>query len=180
MRIHIEWISPGVPTSRRSYGYRTSRRACRAWLLALLPVFTAAGIAAQEYAPNERELRSMYCIEVIRAEIDLQHHLISVSDDAANGATTPELRQQWINTSSELLQGLAKLESTLYRLQVYLLPRIQALDSSALASAIRQGDSDSEACSVSCSDSALLDRVTACKNPTWLPSAAAGPETPAL
>lgn len=44
----------------------------------------------------------MYCVEVIRAEIDLQQHMISASVDAAGRATTPELRQQWIDTSAEL------------------------------------------------------------------------------
>jgi hypothetical protein len=174
MRIHIEWLVFCAPTPRRSWAYRTRGCRRRAWLLATLPVFTA-GVAAQQHAPNEHELRSMYCVEVIRADIELQHHLISASDEAANNAATPELRQQWINTSSELLQELARLEATLYRLQTYMLPRIQTLDSSALVSAIRQGDADSQACSASCSDNALLNSVNACKNPAWLPSVAAAP-----
>ena len=70
----------------------------------------------------------MYCVEVLRVEIDLQRHLISASDAAAASAVTPDLRQQWIDTSAELLQGLAKLEVVRYRLQVYMLPRIRTLD----------------------------------------------------
>jgi len=163
---------------------------CGALLLSALSVSTA--VAAQPQAPSGDELRSMYCVEVLRAEIDLQHHLISASDAAAASAITSELRQQWIDTSSELLQGLAKLEVVRYRLQAYMLPRIPALDSSALATAMRQGDSDfhesrviadncaaecnpgqtsnqqPSACSASCGDKDLLSRVSACHQPTWL------------
>jgi hypothetical protein len=163
-----------------------------AWVLSTLAVVTT-GAAAQQPAAGADEMRSMYCVEVIRAQIDLQRHMISASDDAANSASTPALRQQWIDTTSELLQGLAKLEVTRYRLQAYMLPRMQALDSSALATAIRQGDADFEAsraladrcatecstpqatngpeiCSASCGDSSALTRVSACQNPTWLPA----------
>jgi hypothetical protein len=108
-----------------------------AWVLSTLAVVTT-GAAAQQPAAGADEMRSMYCVEVIRAQIDLQRHMISASDDAANSASTPALRQQWIDTTSELLQGLARLEVTRYRLQAYMLPRMQALDSFALATAIRQ------------------------------------------
>jgi hypothetical protein len=154
-------------------------------------------VAAQQQAPSGDELRSMYCVEVLRAEIDLQRHAISASDAAAASAITPALRQQWIDTSAELLQGLAKLEVVRYRLQAYMLPRIRALDSSALATAMRQGDSDFQdsriiadrcaaecnpgqtsnqqtsnqqpfVCGASCGDKDLLSRVRACDKPTWL------------
>jgi hypothetical protein len=136
----------------------------------------------------------MYCAEVIRAEIGLQHHMISASDDAANSATSAGLRQQWIDgQSSPSCSGL-KAEVVRYRLQVYMLPRIGALDSHALASAIRQGETDFEdsraiadrcavqcdalpatnpppqACGTSCGDNAPLVRLSACENPPWLPA----------
>jgi len=101
----------------------------------------------------------MYCVEVIRAEIDLQQHMISSSVDAAGRASTPELRQQWIDTSAELIQGLAKLEGVLYRLQVHMLPRLHALDSLAVAEAIRQASTESDPGRGSSSE---------CENPTWL------------
>jgi len=155
--------------------------------------WVTAAVAAQQQPPSDDELRSMYCVEVLRAEIDLQHHLISASDAAAASAITPELRQQWIDTSVELLQGLKKLEVARYRLQVYMLPRIPALDSFALATAMRQGNADFEesravadrctvecnspqpanqqppVCSISCGDKTSLSRVSACDKPTWLP-----------
>jgi hypothetical protein len=160
----------------------------------LLCLVSAVGtcVAAQQQAPSDDELRSMYCIEVIRAEVELQRHMISAADEAAGSSAQPAMREQWINTSAELLQGLAKLEQVLYRLQAYMLPRIPALDSLALASAIRQGDADfqesklvanrcavecdalhasdesPQACSGTCGDSALLTRVSECQSPTWL------------
>ena len=161
------------------------------WLFALTACTTS--VRAQQ-APNEDELRSMYCAEVIRAEIGLQHHMISASDDAAGSATSAGLRQQWIDVSAELLQGLARLEVLRYRLQVYMLPRIGALDSHALASAIRQGETDfqdsraiadrcavqcdalpatnppPQACGLSCGENAPLVRLSACENPPWLPA----------
>jgi len=166
---------------------------------AALPLFTlcavnaavAAGVAAPQQ-PSEVELRCMYCVEVLKAEINLQQHMISASDEAANNATSPQVRQQWLDTSSELLQGLARLEGVLNRMQVYLLPRIHTLDPYALATALRQGDTDYEesraiadrcavecgrlqatnelqACSSACGDRALLTRVSACDNAAWLP-----------
>jgi hypothetical protein len=165
------------------------------WAALLLSPLAAAPAlsAAEPRAPNDNELRSMYCVSVVREEIGLQQHLIASSDEAASNAATPELRQQWISTSAELLQRLQKLEGVLGRLQAYMLPRIPALDSLALGTAIRKGDADFQesraiadrcaaqcdaahavneqltSCSSSCSDNALLTRVNACDNPTWLP-----------
>ena len=170
---------------------RGKRMSCAALLLSALSATT--GVAAQQRPPSDDELRSMYCVEVLRAEIDLQHHLLSASDAAAANAVTPELRQQWIDTSVELLQGLAKLEVVRYRLQAYMLPRIPALDSFALATAMREGNADFQesragadrctvecnspqaanqqppVCGISCGDKTSLGRVSVCDKPTWLP-----------
>jgi len=161
--------------------------------LALIALSDSSDLVAQQQAPSDDELRSMYCVEVIRAEIGLQRHLLSSSDAAVSNATTPALRQQWIDTSSELLQGLTRLEVVRYRLQAYMLPRIAALDSLALAAAVRQGDADFQEsragadqcaaecnapqalnqppplCDSACSNRAQLSRVSACETPNWLP-----------
>jgi hypothetical protein len=191
MRTRAKWPSRALATAPWKV-LLTHRASCAALVLSTVSALTT-GVAAQQPAAGADEMRSMYCVEVIRAEIDLQHHMISASDDAANSATTPALRQQWIDTSSELLQGLAKLEALRYRLQAYMLPRMHGLDSFALAAAIREGDADFEAsravadrcaaecatpqltngpqaCSASCGDSGALTRVSACQNPTWLPA----------
>jgi hypothetical protein len=121
---------------------------------------------AQLRAPSDVERRSMYCVEVLRTEIALQHHMISASSEAA-GMAEPETRAQWIDTSAELIARLSKLEAALHRLQAYMLPRTRAVDSLVLASAIRQANVDVEE---SWSNDALLGRVRACENPTWLGS----------
>src|SRR5215467_2207017 len=135
---------------------------CAAVLLGGLSVFPGRGAAQQ--APSGEELRSMYCVEVLRTEITVQQHMISASSVAA-GVGEPALREQWIGTSAELLQRLAKLERALHRLQVYMLPRIPTLDSYPLASAIRQASADVQDASA---NDALLSRVRDCENPTWL------------
>jgi hypothetical protein len=132
----------------------------------LLSALSATGSAtAQPRVPSADELHSMYCVEVLRTEITLQHHMISELSEAA-GVAQPELREQWIDTSAELLQRLAQLEGALYRLQIYMLPRIPTIDSLALASAIRQANADVQE---SWNNDALLLRVAQCENPTWLP-----------
>lgn len=131
-------------------------------LLCALPVFPDNATAQQ--APSEEELHSIYCVEVLRTEVTLQQHMISASSEAA-GMAQPELRAQWIDTSAELLRRLAKLEGALYRLQAYMLPRIPVIDPLALAAAIRQANADVRE---SWSNEALLGRVSACENPSWL------------
>ena len=172
-------------------GCRVRGRQVAPVALALSLVSTSTAVIAQQQPPSGDELRSMYCIEVLRAEIGLQRHLISAADTAAGSAGTLEQRQQWIDTSVELLQGLERLEFVRYRLQTYMLPRIPALDAFSLAEAMRRGYADFQAsravadqcaiecsaphtqqplvCSTSCGDKTTLDRVTACDKPAWLP-----------
>src|SRR5215831_10321415 len=72
---------------------------------------------AQQKPPGNEELRSMYCVSVIRAEITLQQHMIYAADEAAGNASSPEERLRWNTTSAELRTHLAKLEGVLSRLQ---------------------------------------------------------------
>ena len=106
----------------------------------------------------------MYCVEVLRTEITLQQHMISASSEAA-GVGEPAMREQWIDTSAELLQRLAKLERAFDRLRGFMLPRIRTLDSYPLASAIRQANAD---VGDTTGNDALMRRVRDCENPTWL------------
>jgi hypothetical protein len=131
-------------------------------VLSVLSSFTGTA-TAQERAPSDEELHSIYCVEVLRTEITTQDHMISATSEAA-GMAEPQSREQLISTSSELLQRLAQLEGALRRLQVYMLPRIPNLDARALAAAIRQANTDAQG---SWSDEAVLNRVRACENPTW-------------
>lgn len=106
----------------------------------------------------------MYCVEVLRTEIALQQHMISAASEAA-GVGEPAMREQWLDTSAELLQRLAKLERAFDWLRVFMLPRIRTLDSYPLASAIRQANADA---GDTMGNDALMRRVRDCENPTWL------------
>ncbi|HVN46558.1 MAG TPA: hypothetical protein VMT66_15120 [Steroidobacteraceae bacterium] len=138
-------------------------------LLPLLWSFTGEALAQAQppgaQPPSGDELHSMYCVEVLRAEIALQQHMISAATEAAGAAPSP-LREHWIDTSMELLRRLAQLEGTVYRLQLYMLPRIPGVDSLALAAAIRQANADIQE---SWRSETLLSRAAACENPPWLP-----------
>ena len=159
-------MDSSVSAGRRSAMWTTNRSSMVRGivLLSVLCAFTC-NATAQPRAPSDDELHSMYCAEVLRTEITLQHHMISASSEAA-GVGQPELREQRIDTSAELLQGLAKLEGALYRLQLYMLPRIPAIDSLALASAIRQANADVQEPR---SSDASLSRMRACESLAWLP-----------
>jgi hypothetical protein len=135
---------------------------CGAVLLAGLSILPCRASAQQ--APSEQELRSMYCVEVLRTEIALQQHMISAASEAA-GVGEPAMREQWLDTSAELLQRLAKLERAFDWLRVFMLPRIRTLDSYPLASAIRQANADA---GDTMGNDALMRRVRDCENPTWL------------
>lgn len=132
-------------------------------MLASILSVAAGEASAQSRAPSEDEVHSMYCVEVLRTQITLQRHMISELSEAA-GVTPSLSRQEWIDTSAELLQRLEKLEGALYRLQVYMLPRIPALDPAALAAAVRRANAEVPE---SWSNEALLTQVSTCENPTW-------------
>jgi len=158
-------------------GIRPRARRLMAAACGLLLMWESSGDMLAQQLPSADELRSMYCIEVLRAEIGLQRRMISASDVAAGGATSLAQRQEWIDTSAELLHGLQRLELLRYRLQSYMLPRIAALDSFSLADALRRGAADFQAsstvadldCGMSCGGKASLDRVSGCDKPSWLP-----------
>ena len=170
-------------------GARTRSRNRYLAYLAVVALQAARAALAQQ-PPSADELCAMYCVSVLRAEIGLQQHMLAVADDAGNAAGSPAQRQEWRNTGLELLEGLSKLQDTLLRLQGYMLMRIQKLDAYALADALRLGDAEfqasrasvercpgqcaasapeeQQACLAGCTDPALLARLSACDNPTWL------------
>lgn len=175
------------------FGRRARTLAVQALLCASALCTLTPPAVAQQKPPGDGELRSMYCVSVIQAEIGLQQRMISTADEAASNASGAAERQRWYTTSAELRAHLEKLKGVLGRLQAYMLPRIGALDAYALRTAIRQGDEEFElsrtmadrcavvcstqrvpenelqACNAGCSDNALLSRVSACDDPTWLP-----------
>jgi hypothetical protein len=161
-----------------------------AWVCLLL-VSVAQTSAAQDSLPTDAELRSAYCIPVLRWEINLARQADSqLGPDVSD--SPPEQKARTL-----VREGIAKLESTLNRLQLYLLPRIMHRDPVALAAAQNRGEADvrqvqavsdrcvkdcgasnplepsddkKRACLDSCKpDMDLVTRVGACASPTWLP-----------
>jgi hypothetical protein len=141
-----------MDTTRKAAKWPAS---CAVVLAALLSV-SAGQARGQSRVPNEEELHSMYCVEVLRTQIALQQHMISTLSEAA-GVAPSQSRQQWLDTSAELFGQLEKLQGALYRLQAYMLPRIAAIDAAALAAAVRQASAE-----------VPLTEVSACENPSWV------------
>lgn len=166
----------------------------RALSLLAAASFGLVGVAgAQETEPTDVELRSAYCIAVLNADINLTDKLIANSDASVKSAPTPELRQLDLKMNSDLRDGLAKFESALNRLKLYLLPRMVSRDPIAITAAMNRGQADIHevmamadrcgakcarpgqtpdqiaACDTSCFDKDLMARVEACVSPIWLP-----------
>jgi hypothetical protein len=148
----------------------------RWWGLVIAPL-TAVGLAQSDSLPSDGELRSAYCIPVLKWQITQAKSIAAV----ANAADGPR-------------NDLPQLESALNRLQLYLLPRIAYRDPVSLMGAQKRGEADTQelesmtqrcsarclgadkgnheqqgACWNSCADSGLIDRMRACRNPSWLP-----------
>jgi|WetSurMetagenome_2_1015567.scaffolds.fasta_scaffold640821_2 hypothetical protein len=157
-----------------------------------------ADAVAQETTTLDPELRTAYCIPVIQYTIKTSKAMLAPLKDL--WAKYPADDPARINAEEGLqsmTDSIAKLESTLNRLQLYLGPRIPHLDPVALLGAQKRGIADTEdvqkagsrcskqcgvssappdnkaqACLSSCSDGAdkdLVNRVRACQSPTWLP-----------
>lgn len=160
-------------------------------LAACLTAFAVTTDAQQQAVPTDTELRSAYCMSVIKAEVGVYQRGAAKADAAVKNASTPEQQQWAAKISAEAHEELTKLEAALDRLQLYLLPRLQARDPVALAAAMKRGDADFQglmtmgercptkcggpqddkwrACMNSCLDKDLQARVRACDTPTWLP-----------
>jgi hypothetical protein len=177
-----------------------TKRLCFFWLSVLLlsPLFAAPALA-QSPLPTDTELRAAYCIRVIQNDIRLFNDALAQIDKMTERIQeVPEdMRQQALElnqkTKAELPRTIANRESVLNRLQMFIVPRMKYLDSSALLAATNRADSDIEewsrvmsecttkctrppattdkldACLGECRSSDLSNRLEACRNPTWLP-----------
>jgi len=162
-------------------------------------LFFALIAAAQDSIPTDSELRSAYCVPVLQWQIRESRSRLAESIEAEKKAVTPAFRQFLVSTIKDFQQDIAENESALKRLQSYLLPRLQHLDPTALMLASNRGDADRQQlqatitrcldqcgisltqptpmddeqkeCNKSClnSDTELVTRLRACRNPSWLP-----------
>jgi hypothetical protein len=151
----------------------------------LLLVF-ASVCGAQEFTqPTDGELRSAYCIPILQWQIDAMSRANSSVIIPGNDQTPEQQRAH-----GKLRRELEKVRSALDRLQSYLLPRMLNRDPMALALARKRGENDLQqlvkgadqcineceaakgepaVCAESCIDKALVERMRACADPSWLP-----------
>lgn len=155
----------------------------------MLPVASAA--SAQQ-APSDNDLRTAYCVPVMTGTIDLMRQVVARVEANGNSSAL-EVQQANRKILDSARDSLAKTQDVLNRLQLYLLPKMQTLNPAALAAAMARGEADmaelkassarcaakcpsltldaNQRCLASCTDAeaALVVRVRACSNPTWLP-----------
>jgi hypothetical protein len=164
------------------------------WPFSCLLMAVSVTTFGQSPLPTEVELRAAYCIPVLQNDItNLRKVLANV--DAMLGRideAPPEARQHLTETLQESKRDTPKQiearESALNRLQLFILPRMQYLDASALLGAAARANADLQdsaaevrrctsecaankdsSCIKTCMGSDLQARLNACRNPTWLP-----------
>jgi hypothetical protein len=139
----------------------------------------ASVASAQEMTqPSDTELRSAYCITVLQWQVNNTSQFIAASESSTPPQDVAAQRS-----------ALEKLGSALDRLRSYLVPRIGHRDPAGLRLAYKRGQDDiqqldksaqceleckakskdSAACAESCTDKALVARMRACSEPSWLP-----------
>lgn len=178
-------------------------RAGRSLLLCVLAaVFLAPTAFAQRPLPTDTELRAAYCVRVLQSDIaNLQSLRAGIDESVARiNEVPPDLQQQVLRTLQESKRDLPHMiserETALNRVQLFILPRIPYLDSTALLAATRRADSDlqgsatvgskcvrecselkrgdgaddrSAPCMRACMGGELQSRLETCRNPMWLP-----------
>jgi len=168
-------------------------------LLLLLLVTTAS---AQMRLPTGIELRAAYCVEVLQNDIaEINEMQASVDHEIKHIEDVPPDERQTVTQAlregqSGLPKDVAERQSTLNRLQLFIVPRMKYLDANALLGANERAKSDLHdfaalvhrcsaqcrgptaghtsgnmmvSCIQKCTSGALIDRLNACRNPTWLP-----------
>jgi hypothetical protein len=140
--------------------------------LALYAVTSLA--AAQQATPSDNDLRSAYCVAVLKGQIPwVRDQVVAKVDSAPTDASTPELQQANAKGRTEAHVRLERLLAAQARMAAYLSPRLNTLDSAALLLAMDRGEADWREFQTHAKgthpDAALGNRIKACANPSWLP-----------
>jgi hypothetical protein len=166
--------------------------ACAVLLLCAIPWMANA----QDQLPSDADLRTAYCIPVIQDDIGKVNEGLALYDQwIANIGAVPENQraaqlEKLRSEQADVRTHLANIQSTLHRLQAFLIPRMPSLDVLGLLAAsnrakadIKQADAELNACTPRCLSTGapdchdtkmcvnadLLTRRNACLTPTWLP-----------
>ena len=158
-------------TSRWVYRVR-----CRRLFLLSFAMYAVATVAVAQRAPSDTELRAAYCLSLVKQEIEYQQRAIAQSETLAKNAQTPERRQAQ-EADAALWQGMQDAAEAIRRkLEMYLTPRLPALDPGAMLAATQRGAEDWHKlfAATRCpecgnTDPGLHERRKKCFNPTWLP-----------
>lgn len=167
----------------------------------------AAPNALAEKLPTDAELRSAYCLTVLKTTLQEQQNyeqeLSENVENLENGRPAAGVYESIpLNKLQEMLasvrQGLSVARSAQNRLQLYLVPRLQYLDSFSILGASKRAETDlkdldglsrtplfqqcvtkcftgqaeGDTCLNKClgpTNAALRARITSCSRPTWLP-----------
>jgi hypothetical protein len=140
-------------------------------------------VSAQNQQPTDVDLRTAYCIPVVKSQIVLLQQALTPLH--AQGDFRFVLPQQ---AADEIQKSIANLESVLKRLQLYFALKLRSVDPLGLALAEKRGEADVQTlsetngrCAVqngvpqdsphynACMDQDLIARMKACETPTWLP-----------
>jgi hypothetical protein len=145
-------------------------RITRAMLLTLM----ATAASAQQAIPTDNDLRSAYCLAVLKGQIPWVREQVGARVDAAPNRSTPsssELQQANAKVRAAAEAWVAKLQTAQNRIGAYLLPRLTTLDSAAMLRAMNRGETDWReflAKGVK-TDEGTGARIRACADPNWLP-----------
>jgi hypothetical protein len=156
-------------------------------------IFTRA--SAQNFVePTDAELRSVYCLKMLRSQLEMAKPVLAQRDAAIQSAQTPEAKDFQTKLALDTRKSVAEIERAVDRLQAYLLPRFMSRDPVAMIAAQKRADADwhalweasgrclnecppptsaddpkTRACLQSCDRPEIREQLNACKNPSWLP-----------
>ena len=124
--------------------------------------------------PSDNDLRSAYCVAVLKGQIPwVRDQVVAKVDGAPTDASTPELQQANAKVRTEAHVRLERLLAAQARMAAYLRPRLNTLDSAALLLAMDRGEADWREFQThpkgAHPDAGLGNRIKACANPNWLP-----------
>jgi hypothetical protein len=128
----------------------------------------------QQTAPSDNDLRSAYCMAVLKGQIPwVRDQVVAKVDGAPPAASSPELQQANAKARTDAHVRLERLLAAQARMAAYLSPRLNTLDSAALLLAMDRGEADWREFQAHAKgariDEGLRKRIKACADHNWLP-----------
>jgi hypothetical protein len=157
----------------RLLGNRTRRAASLLAALVVAAVLSQPALGQGLREPTDAELRTAYCISYLNQQIPWVQSLLTEAQRAVTSATGEDVEKR---REAERLQAeVTRQQTSLRRLQSYLIPKLKALDPSAIALANQRGVEDFKEIKTQTFKGnpdhikELYKRTNACLEPDWLP-----------